>query len=67
MRKAVFNSKAREWRHDSDKQTGMADDFPKTVSKTAGVPKTHFETKTSPRSPLVLSEHAGVVWASLGI
>ena len=26
----------------SDKQTGMADDFPKTVSKTAGVLKTHF-------------------------
>ena len=27
---------------DSDKQTGMTDDFPKTLSKTAGVPKTHF-------------------------
>ena len=42
-----LNSKTRKWRHDSDKiqtnkQTGMADDFPKTLSKTAGVPKTHF-------------------------
>ncbi len=25
------NSKAREWRHDSDKQTEMADDLPKTI------------------------------------
>ena len=25
-----------------NKQTQMADDFPKTLSKTAGVPKTHF-------------------------
>ena len=39
----------------------MADDFPKTLSKTAGVPKTHFETKTLPRFPLVLSDHADVV------
>ena len=29
-------------RQNSDKQTGMADDFPKTLSKTAGVPKAHF-------------------------
>ena len=29
-------------RQDSDKQTQMAEDFPKTLSKTAGVPKTHF-------------------------
>ena len=27
-------------RQTPDKQTGMADDFPKTLSKTAGVPKT---------------------------
>ena len=66
-----MNSKAREWSHDSgkapDKQTGMAHDFPKTVSKKAGVPKTHFETKTLPRSPLVLLEYADIVWASWGI
>ena len=29
-------------KQDSDKQIQMADDFPKTLSKTAGVPKTHF-------------------------
>ena len=25
-----------------EKQTGMADDFPKTLSKRAGIPKTRF-------------------------
>ena len=38
-----------------------AEDFPKTLSKTAGVPKTFFESKTLPRFPLFLSEHADVV------
>ena len=42
---------------DSDKQTGMADDFPKTLPKTDGVLKHILQTKTSPRFPLVLSEH----------
>ena len=43
------NSKAREWccdsNRDSDKHTGMADDFPKTLSKTACVPKTHLQNE----------------------
>ena len=29
-------------RQDPDKQTQMADNFPKTLSETASVPKTHF-------------------------
>ncbi len=49
----------------SDKQTGMADNFSKTLSKTAGVPKTLFETKTSPifsffsQNTLMLSDPRG--------
>ena len=39
-------------------QTGMAEDFPKTLSKAAVVPKAFFESKTSPR---FLSEHKAVV------
>ena len=34
---------AMSWlRQDSDKQSGMAEDFPKTPFKTAGVPKIFF-------------------------
>ena len=39
------------------KQTGMAEDFPNTISKTVGVPKAFFESKTSPG---FLSEHKAV-------
>ena len=67
----INNSKAREWRHDSDKtQT----DKPKwwTISLKHFLKQPVFlkhisETKTSPRFPLILSEHADVVWASWGI
>ena len=55
------------FRQDSYKQTQMADDFPKTLSKQPVFLKHISETKTSPRFPLVLSEHADVVWASRGI
>ena len=69
--KYIDNSKGREWCHDSDKtQTNK--------SKWRRISLKHFlkqpvflkhisETKTSPRFPLVLSEHADVVWASWGI
>ena len=53
-------------RQDSVKQTGMADDFPKTLSKTAVVPKTHFRNEKFayiPSSLVVISKHADVVWA----
>ena len=38
----------------------MAQTRDKTLPKTTGVPKHSFETKTSPRFPLVLSEHVDV-------
>ncbi len=40
---------------DSDKQTEMADDFLKALSKAAGIPKTLVFL-------LFLSEHADVFW-----
>ena len=51
---------------DSDKQTQMADDSLKHFLKQPVFLKHISETKTSPRFPLVLSEHADVVWASWG-
>ena len=66
-----FDSKAREWRHDSDKtQTNKPEwrtIFLKHFLKQPVFLKHIFETKTLPRFPLVLSECADVVWASWGI
>ena len=54
-------------RQNSDKQTWMADDFPKHFLKQPVFQKHIFDMKTLPRFPLVLSDHADVVWASWGI
>ena len=54
-------------RQDSDRETGMADDFSKTLSKTAGVLQALFETRTSPRFPLFLPEHVDIVRVSWGM
>ena len=58
------NSKAREWRHYSGKQTGMVEDLNWSFlqERKPVFLKHAFETKSSPTSPLFLSEHAYVVW-----
>ncbi len=53
-------------RMDSDKQAGLADGLPKTLSKTAGVPKTLVWNEKFVILPLFLSDQADVVWASCG-
>ena len=61
----------RKWRHDSDKtQTNKPEwrtIFLKHFLKQPVFLKHIFQTKTLPRFPLVLSDRAGVVWASSGI
>ena len=67
----IPNSKARKWRHDSDKtQTNKPEwrtIFLKHFLKQPVFLKHIFETKTLPSFPLVLSGHADDVWASWGI
>ena len=53
-----------KWRHDSDKQTGMADDCFLQTRKTSSFQTYDFETKTLLTFTLFLSEHAYVVWTS---
>ena len=43
-----YNSEAREWRHDSEKQNGIENDYPKTLSRKAGLPKTRVLLHVSP-------------------
>ena len=47
--------------HDSDKQTGMAEDCFLQTRKPSAFHNHVFETKTLPIFPLFLSEHAYVV------
>ena len=51
---------------DSGKQPGMADDFCLQTCKTSVFQNHVFETKPLPTFPLLLAEHAYVVWTSSG-
>ena len=65
------NSKARKWRHESDKtQTNKPEwetIFLKHFLKQPVFLKHIFEPRNLPRFPLVLLDRAGVEWASSGI
>ena len=65
------NSKARKWRHESDKtQTNKPEwgtIFLKHFLKQPVFLEHIFEPKTLPRFPLVLADRAGVEWASSGL
>ena len=62
MEQAFYNSEAHEWRHDSDKQTGIANDFEDFFKGQKAVFLKHFWHENSlyfPQNTLVLTESCG--------
>ena len=54
----ISNGEAPEWRHNSDKQTGMVDDCFLQTRKPSVFQNHVFETKPLPTFLLFLSKHA---------